>query len=238
MRINGSLIFESLATSCNLLNQDQLDELIEAARQRLIAECPEGVVSCVVNILEANCASSASRRRRLLSLDLLVIEFELVIEAICSSSSCADAEAIANDIYSQVTGELKAAIDGGSLVDDLRAVSGDLDTLLGTASASGDFSDVVVPILALLSVWYPDWGHQKHTCRNDGKQPLYMKTTGSYYEQSLADCCQRFFSWQMSSCMGSESGEEIPTGYYPAWAEMDPKCVNASKSMPGYMRVS
>jgi len=61
------------------------------------------------------------------------------------------------------------------------------------ASATGEFGPAVVPLLSLLSDWYPDWQGRSRTCKNDGNIPLYFKILGIYFEKSLDACCTRFY---------------------------------------------
>ena len=51
------------------------------------------------------------------------VEYRIVIEAICSSSDCSDAVTVANQLYEQVTGDLRVAIDNGSVVSSLQQTS-------------------------------------------------------------------------------------------------------------------
>jgi len=167
------------------------------------------------------------------------VEYRIVIEAICSSSDCSDAVTVANQLYEQVTGDLRVAIDNGSVVSSIQETSSVLATLLQDATASGDFSPVVIPILALLSKWYPDWRGASSVCLNDGKAPLYIKVFGTYYESSLDACCARFFSWDIYTCTG-DSGT-VPGGFYPAWDVTETKCSNSTETaedLPDYMRDS
>ena len=171
-----------------------------------------------------------------------MVEYEIVIEAICSSSDCGNPQAvqdIANAVYDQVTGNLREAIDNGSLVSSLRAGSSDLSDLIEVATESGDFSDVVIPILALISKWYPAWGGQSNACLNDGNAPYYMKISRGYYESSLDACCERFFSWDIYTCTGASGTVPLPRGFFPNWGGSETKCFNSTetaKTMPDYIR--
>jgi len=165
----------------------------------------------------------------------------MIIEAAYDSSECSDPQAlqdIANTVYNQLVGDLREAIDNGSLVSSLNAEpSGDISELLRAATVTRDFSEVVIPILALISKWYPDWKGQSDTCKNDGNEPIYMKLSGSYYENSLDDCCKRFFSWDIHACTGDTGN--VPSGFYPNWDGSESKCLNSTQtadSLPGYMR--
>ncbi|KAL7524078.1 hypothetical protein ACHAXR_001742, partial [Thalassiosira sp. AJA248-18] len=197
------------------------------------------VQSCIVNFLRLDVRSPSNARFRRLARQLqaladLEVEYEMVIEAICSSSSCTNAQDVGNSLYNQVTNDLRAVIEDGSLVSNLIASSSDISQILEAATASGDFSEVVIPILALLSDWYPDWRGGSNTCKNDGNAPYYMKVSGTFYESSLGACCERFYSWDLDTCAG-DSGT-VPSGYYPNWGGSSTKCMNTTNTMPEHMR--
>jgi len=167
----------------------------------------------------------------------LLVEYEIIIDAICSSSDCSDAQTLANKVYEEVTGDLLDAIQDGTIVSSLQQTSTALATLLQNASATGDFSEVVVPILALLaSYWYPHWQGQTNTCKNDGNEPTYMKIFQTYYEPSLDACCERYFSWDIYECNGNAI--TAPIGFYPNGGKTEHKCLNATETastIPDYM---
>jgi len=150
------------------------------------------------------------------------------LEAICSTSDCSDAQEVANQIYEQVTDDLRDAIQDGTIVSSLQESSDSLATLLATATTTGDFSKVVVPILALLYDWYPVWKGQSNVCKNDGNEPTYMKVFGTYYESSLDACCERFFSWDIYTCTGNSATALI--GFYPNWGKSETKCLNSTET--------
>lgn len=200
--------------------------------------CPSSssTQSCKANVLKINdeiVNDSNVRGRHLLWRELsssLLVEFELIIEAICSSNSdCSDfqeVEDIANEIYDQIGDDLRDAINDGSFA-----------TLLEQAVVAGNFSDLVVPLLSSLAKWYPQWNGSSNTCKNDGYAPMYMKVFGFYYEKSLDACCGRFFSWDFYTCMGGSAS--LPSGLYPNWGHSDSKCLDStdnSSGMPDYMQ--
>jgi len=207
------------------------------------------IQSCVANVLtvngqEVNLNTGPARSRQLLHHDTLLIQYEIIIEAVCNTS-CDDAAAvqdIANKVYNQVTGSLKHAIENGSLVIDLRATtSAELSELLQSATATGNFSAYVVPLLLLLSKWFPNWGGVTNTCLNDlERAPTYMKLRGNYFEESLEACCKRYYNWDYSECVGVSA--TIPQGYFPNWADaagsFEEKCINEGGLMPDYMRIN
>jgi hypothetical protein len=88
--------------------------------------------------------------------------------------------------------------------------------------------------------WYPDWHGKSNQCKNDDA-PAYMQKNVGYYEKSLEDCCERYFSWDYYTCTGAleaaGSLDEI-MGYYPNWGEAGTKCSNSVNSMPKYMQTN
>lgn len=151
--------------------------------------CPEEIHFCNNHILSAE-DQSTSTSLRTLSLSSLVVSFEIELEALCTSSSCSS-EAISNALQVQVMGDLRTAIENGSLVNMLRAASVYLDALLANAIASFDLLEALVPTPALQADWFPDWTSQSHTCLNDNA-PNYMEVHGTYFESSLESCCQKY----------------------------------------------
>ena len=59
--------------------------------------------------------------------------------------------------------------------------------------------------------FYPDWDWTKtssspNTCLNDGKEPLYMLNSPTWYLSStLEECCEKHFSWDIQNCMGTDA---------------------------------
>ena len=53
--------------------------------------------------------------------------------------------------------------------------------------------------------YYPDWSdYRDPTCRNDDEMPAYMLNNQVwYFSQSLEQCCERHFPWDMNKCMGT-----------------------------------
>jgi len=169
----------------------------------------------------------------------LLIEYELIIKAICKGSECTDGssiQTIANTLYDQTTGDLRDAIDDGSFVASLQASSQDMATLFANAVASGNFSDVVIPILALISEWYPNWGKSEQICLNDGNAPLYMQNNG-YTEKTKESCCERYYSWSYYECLGDTA--TVPDGFFPDWGSAEVRCVQSTgagaDALPDYM---
>jgi len=88
------------------------------------------------------------------------------------------------------------------------------------------------------SDWYPNWAQSDSTdCLNDGNAPYYMRVLGTYFENSLDMCCQRFFGWAFAAC--TAVGGATITGYYPNWGGgTDNKCLSANDAtdpLPAYL---
>merc|ERR1712194_286068 len=148
--------------------------------------------------------------------------------------------------------EVAAASDDSALSAALTAL---IDTIEVTGVAT-DKNQVIVPeqqvvlappvtkIIEVLTgiietlanaTWYPDWGtSQSHKCLNGGNAPFYMTYSGLYFEKSRASCCKRFFDWDFYTCAGNSL--DISIGFYPNWDSNEVKCINATDSMPDYVR--
>lgn len=185
--------------------------------------------------------SSNNVRRRRLQSSTLLVEFKIVIQAVCSTmcENGSSVQQIANQVYNSVTGDLKNAIDSGNFVAALSATSAEVASLLATATASGNFDPVVIPLLSLISDWFPNWSGGSSTCLNDlDRAPTYMKLNRSYLEKSLDACCARYFSWAYDECAGQATASV--DGWFPNWggiAGSNSKCINDGNP-PGYMRAN
>ncbi|KAL7539345.1 hypothetical protein ACHAXR_009202, partial [Thalassiosira sp. AJA248-18] len=153
-------------------------------------------------------------------------------------SGCSDAQDVGNSVYNQVTGALRQLIDDGSLVTDLKASSQKVNNLLEAASSTGDFSQVIIPILG---TWQMVPGLARIAELTlfplsdvSGNYPPYMYLTGGYFETSLRACCHRYFHWALAECTGGT----LPFlgGFYPNWGATEMKCLESSDEMPDYMR--
>jgi len=222
------------------LSQIAIAELLEDIIDTIESiSCLDGTESCTVIINKhSDCQSSNESFQLLRSLasrhlqqTQFELEYEITIEQICSNG-CSDDEvqSVANELYRQVTDELKEAIDDGSMIQDIQTMSSsEVANILATATITGDFSDLVLPLLTLLADYYPDWEGQSGKCLNDGKAPRYMKKNGGYFESSLQACCVRWYSWDFGSCMGDSNHVQ---GFYPNWDSSIVKCLNATTVLP------
>jgi hypothetical protein len=129
-----------------------------------------------VNIISINgvlVSSGTTLRNRLLesrNLEVAIIDYEVLLEEICSTSSCDDAEAAAADLYEKATDTMKTEIDCGRFASAVRdaASASNVEALLDIAVESSDFSEVVLTLLGVLSTFYPDWENGGY-CKNDGE---------------------------------------------------------------------
>ena len=208
-------------------------KVMEEAIEKFV--CP--ISTCKVKITSFEDLNRRLRSRRSLQTDIstLLIEFEVVLQAVCNTD-CSNAETVGNLLYTQATGELEDALEDGTfinaVVDDLGAYSS-LQTILTSASVSWSFEDVIIPILQLASEWYPDWDSGETRCKNDGEAPAYMSIGSSWwYLDSRESCCKKYFSWAYDECAGESA--VAPTGFYPLWGDSEPKC--ESGDPPNYMR--
>lgn len=54
--------------------------------------------------------------------------------------------------------------------------------------------------------YYPDWTGGSTTCKNDNKMPKYMLNNQQWYlSASRRKCCERFFYWELNTCLGTEA---------------------------------
>jgi len=141
------------------------------------------------------------------------LAFRSSVEDICSSSVCADAQEVSNEAYESVSLRARSEISSGAYSDESDA---DVDSLLAESVSSGDYTEVVSPLLSLLSKWYSD--QTADTCKNDGNEPVHWKTNG-WLLSSLDECCEQHFSWDINTCMSKgllSSPEELGLGlgYY------------------------
>lgn len=186
-----------------------------------------------------------------------------VVDAVAGQDSIGDmflasvTQAMDNAITPSATGENLFMTTFQATVAEASAATGDstltatltelIENLAVTSVATDQTQDVglvqqldispavteIIETLTALNQWYPDWSTSSSTkCLNDGNAPHYMRDM--YFENSRASCCKKYFSWDYISCAGNSLG--LPTGFYPDWTSNEDKCVNATDTMPDYMR--
>ena len=149
-----------------------------------------------INGVPVDQASLDFRRHRQLegTGDELDIDYELIMEEICATDACDNAQEVANAFYEAVTTEIQEAVDSEDFAEAVEAEAAALNVILDVAVASSNFSEIVVALLNIIieDSFYPDWKSQSGSCLNDGKEPKYMKK-GGYIEKTLQSCCRRWF---------------------------------------------
>lgn len=132
----------------------------------------------------------------------LDIEYEIILEELCATLSCDDAQEVANLLYESVTDSMQAEIQSGAFATALETQATVVGETLSIAVASSNFSAAVVQLLGIVSRWYPTWGNTGEYCQNDGNEPRYMRLNpGQWIESSLNECCNRYYDWAYSECM-------------------------------------
>jgi hypothetical protein len=177
---------------------------------------------CGVNVE----AKSSARVRRRLASDSEVY-FSLIFKAV------ADADLRQKDA---LMGQYLTGSNLETILTDIRTttVSTTTTTTLGAITAM--YYTFVDSLIRGLGLYYADWG-KSNTCINDGNQEDYMNDNPSQWMYTnLADCCYRFFSWDVIKCLSSDPTYEDPTSnlYYADWRNSD-TCINDGNA-PEYMK--
>jgi len=175
--------------------------------------CPAGT-NCAADVTKIECQSSR-RALRALSISSLVVEFEAILNVYCQQFDCSDVTDISNAVYAQLTSAFAGAIADGTFVTALQSNSGFGSSLVDVNSL--EFDAVVVPLLSMLTSWYPGWHNGEATCRNDGNAPTYMTIMGTYIKSSLEECCTSYYSWDFTLCLilaGASSSAYATNEFY------------------------
>lgn len=70
----------------------------------------------------------------------------------------------------------------------------------GISKASQGAGESLLKVIG--NIYYPDWNYQSGTCLNDGKEPIYMKTSKLWLSNSLEECCDQHYSgWNKDKCI-------------------------------------
>ena len=112
------------------------------------------------------------------------INYEILLEEICASITCDDAQEVANALYDLVTESMQKEIDNGKFTTALEAMAEEVGESLQLAVESADFSAVVLKVLSLASIWYPSWTTGKH-CLNDGAQRKIRSVPSFFFLDTL-----------------------------------------------------
>ena len=119
-------------------------------------------------------------------------------------------------------------------VDDVQKHT--IEDTIQSAAATAVSKDIQRHALTLTNdEYYPSWKTGEKTCKNDGDAPEYMQDQGYFYE-TLEECCQRYFSFDMVTCMGSNLNVADIEGFYPIWSddtgEYKIQCMNTCNTLP------
>eukprot|EP00956_Cyclotella_meneghiniana_P035396 scaffold114420_cov67-Cyclotella_meneghiniana.AAC.1 len=175
-----------------------------------------------VNIISINgvLVTGGFSHRRLIGRNLseATVEYEILLEEICSNDGCSDAATAAQALYEQATDAMREAIDSGAFATAVRsdAVSANVDALLEIAVASSDFSSVVLNLVGLIFSEQPS------------ELPSGMPTESPSSEPSGTPSCTPSSAPTPSPSINlfypdqSESGKCLNDGGQPAWMEANP----------------
>ena len=81
-----------------------------------------------------------------------------------------------------------------------------------------------------LGLFYPDWTNDVQMCTNEGYDPAWMEMQSvNYLYKNKEECCEDFFWWRMTQCVGNEefrfhsNGEHCETKiYFEDWEHNSP----------------
>ena len=127
--------------------------------------------------------------------------------AVASCDSPADSAAVSS-ISNSVTTSLSNSMASGSFLTLLStsiAQSSELDTSIANCLVVWGVTEA--PITSATETgtgrFYPDWiDDSSSTCLEDGNEPIYMANNpGSWIFDSLQECCERYFKWDLNGCM-------------------------------------
>lgn len=198
-------------------------------------------VTCNVTRRDRKLASShQQQRRQQTSTNDVIVEFKTIITTYCQTTDCSDAQSIVNAISDDV----QTNLGGGAMSDILATIKaqavGSLATLMATAVVSSPttFGDILIPLLDELTKWYPDWHGGTGTCKNDGEYPFYMNRYspwGSYFKNTLKECCDHYFSWAYNNCvsLGGGSTDTLESDEYYFDYQSESCKQNCLKDTPG-----
>lgn len=104
--------------------------------------------------------------------------------------------------------------------------------------------------------WYPDIDGNGG-CKNDGNEPLRFKRYSDYLFDTLEECCDAYYDWNLNACLHPEIAPdpcsadnifryyevgynedfllESEVGYYPVWDDEELYCVKNPNDATPYM---
>ena len=139
--------------------------------------------------------------------------------------STTETEGLQNNLRSAVP--FISTADNGTAVDDQQKRASTIRgaTRSAAAAAATPTKDIQRHTQVADDGYYPSWNTGEKRCKNDGNAPNFMKTNGGY-ESTLEKCCERYYSFDMHTCMGSNPADI--QGFYPAW-ESDSNAIKCIK---------
>ena len=121
----------------------------------------------------------------------LCIEYEILLEELCSSDHCYNAEDVANTLYDQVTTDMQQEIDSGVFELELEKTALSNQIVLDLEVDNPNFEELAVLVLALLSSWYPTWKDGSY-CENDGGERKWLFDFCTYPLRAATSCFTHF----------------------------------------------
>eukprot|EP00804_Cyclotella_cryptica_P019739 CCRYP_009662-RC/>CCRYP_009662-RC protein AED:0.09 eAED:0.09 QI:0/0.95/0.95/1/0.95/0.95/22/166/2740 len=230
---NGRLSFVGMECSSspadiNLGAQDLAHSILAIMCSRVNCGSNDKVI--VTNICGQDSYVEAARTS-LLSRQLASSTEEVYFSFIISAAT--DSELRAKD---KLIGQYLQGSNLDSLMADIQKSIVSSTTAATLRSITAIYYSFVDSFIRGLGLYYPDWG-KSETCLNDGNQEDYMDAhPDQWMFASLKDCCNRYFSWDVIGCLGSDPSFVDPTKdlYYPNWGKSN-SCINDGKA-PAYMK--
>ena len=142
------------------------------------------------------------------------IDFEVIIQALCSTTDCSDVQAMVKQFAEAVEEAVCTSVEQGTLDSAImaNAENSEVVSLQNLVVGAGDISDVTFTLPPDLAAalasrkWYPDWEGSRVTCKNDGNEPTYMSLNPLWLYDSLGDCCERYYSYSKNTCIVEGGG--------------------------------
>jgi len=128
----------------------------------------------------------------------LVVQFTVAVTGQCVNYDCSDGvesvKAVGKVIAEYSADQLP------SLLTALKTADASLFAFVTVDGIDIYYGDLIAPLLAKYSDWYPKWKSNENTCSNDGQYEPYMKKS-KFVKGSLEECCNAYYSWAFDDCM-------------------------------------
>ena len=161
----------------------------------------------------------------------VVFGYDVNIQVDCTSTDCADIEAVAESLDGAVIAAVDNAVQSGSLISSIQQLlpKSPISQMLGNAVIATNPSDTISASFA--NGYYPDFEGKSMTCLK-GLPPTYMQRDGEkFLHASIAECCKEHFNKYYHVCTGST------VGFYPNWSgENGIKCSNNNETIPMFIK--